>query len=148
MMKYILILVGVFLIAGVSAIGEGDILTQQQVNNINFSSVNLQCRQEGIQIDIWMMVINPSFSCLSLKKLDSGDYQVIRYQWDEWYRIWDYMDCRLRYSKQECVYMVKQNFLETFKNTKAGLRETLKEFQNTNDLNSGDIGFDSGELNQ
>ena len=82
MRKLIVYLFTIFIILfiqSVSAFEEGDILNQNQVNELNISQFNtqtLQCRYEGIEAG--ELYVSIEYSCLSLVKLFDNYFVVIR----------------------------------------------------------------------
>lgn len=146
--KLILFAIGMFLLVGtVSAISVGDILTQNQVNGINFDTANLNCSFNGGQIVLGEMAIRLNFDCMSLMKQDDGNYLVIERNWDEDYSLFSYVQCRVGSSKAVCLGQAKTFFLDFFQRYKLLIRSDLKKYQTSSDITSGDITFTEGDLN-
>ena len=135
----------VCLVGTVSAIDEGQILTQAQIDNIDFDTVNLQCRFDGLQTRLLDGMFEFDFSCLSLER-NGTRYKVIRQNVTEYFTIREYLDCRKTGTRIECIVSVRDTVLYFFRSDKLSLRTWLKEFQTKSpDISGGDL--DWGDLN-
>lgn len=138
-------LVLVCLAGVVSAIDEGQILTQAQIDNMNFDTANLQCRFDGLQTRLLDGRFEFDFSCLSLE-ISGARYKVIRQNIAEYFTIREYLDCRKTGTRIECILSVRDAVLYFFRSDRLSLRTWLKEFQTKSpDISEGDLEW--GDLN-
>ncbi len=84
MKKILIILFLLGFVITVQAQQQGDVLTPQQVLNINTQNINLQCHYEGASKDVINDRITQTISCLNLEidldedGFETGNYKIIR----------------------------------------------------------------------
>jgi len=145
MMKNIIIVLAILIVSiGIAgAIDLGDKLTQSQVDAIDFKTVDLKCRFNGLNILSNNEVIKFNFDCLSLYKNNTdGKYYVIRTPIPEYYYFQNYKDCRERDNRVNCILEIRTTVLNLYKSDKDSLRATLMGYQTkTNDISDNDFDF-------
>jgi len=150
--KIILYIIGILILVGTAtAIQIGDILTQNEIERIDFDAVNLNCSAIKHYISLTTFTINTKFQCMSLER-KGEKYKVIWEKWIEQYSIFRYLDCRNPASetmsdKPYCISVMKTDFLSKFNWHKSMIRKQLKKFQIPMDLTIGDFNITTGDLN-
>ena len=130
----------------VMAIQENSNITQTQVNNINFDTVNLECRYNGINIKYDSNIpqyVQFNFYCLSLKRNLPIGYQIIKFPFNIKYEANLIIKCINKYTRPVCLNNYVQPNVQKKAITKVKkLREALKSFQTkTIDLTDEDFVF-------
>lgn len=131
----------------VSSIGEGDTISQQQLNLWNADTVPLQCRQGNFSYIFGEPQFNKQLSCLDITPNEDGTYLIIRNWWTQSYHISRWRFCRLFNDKPYCRMQVITEWLQEFQNMKLGIRERIKQYQGNADVESNDFDFPDGDLN-
>lgn len=144
MKQYLLILL---LLPIAYAIGEGDTITQQQLNNIPADTVGLQCRQGNFSYYQGEPQFNKQLSCLDISPNDDGTYLIIRNWWTQSYHVIRWKLCRLLNDKPYCKQQVRMEWMQDFQNMKLSIREHIKQYQGQVDVDNGDFDFPDGDLN-
>lgn len=149
-MKIIIYILICFALMGiVNAITEGQIITQEQLDSINPDTVALNCTYDGYEFTRGMKQALFSFSCYDIMPIpDKQKYMIVRKYFNPIpYFIFDYVKCRLSSSKAVCVQEVKSETLIRFNNNKLAIREHIKSYQTTIDMDGSDFEYTSGDLN-
>jgi len=145
------IILGVISLVLAQGIGEGDIITQQQLDSINATTINLQCQLEDIgQSHViqhqgqWFYYRN--VSCLSIKPLDidnpSDGYIITRPHHFPNFLVSDYFACREDNNVQFCNQFYTQVLIDHHQSKKLAIRNRIEQFQtvegNEEDTDFGD----------
>lgn len=149
MRKLILLSLVALFIPLALAIDVGQNLTQQQVNSIDFMTVSLQCRNNGISIDVPNFYVFFDLDCLSLiYRNETNKYEVIRQSLPQYYQILEYLTCRAFNNKPYCLSEMRNTVLYFFRSDKLSLRYRLRDMQTLNtDFTPGDINVTEVDLN-
>lgn len=133
----------VFLIGIVSAIDEGDILTQEQVDGADFDTINLKCGWHQGSFKVVRVRVGDErdfkfimpHSCLRLKKVEINETKVYEYLVYRWrfptsflYKL-NYLTCRDRGTRGQCINLMKNDMREEKIDVILDMREKLKTFQ-------------------
>lgn len=141
MKNKIILLFGVLvlgLVALVMAIGEGDIITQEQLDSIDADTFNLQCQLEDIgqshKIEVgghWYYYRN--VSCLSIEPLDidnpTDGYLITRPNHFPHFLISDYFNCRRNNNAQYCNGFYTEVLVRQHRDNKEVIRNTIRQYQ-------------------
>lgn len=131
MKKTILVLLGMFFLVNASAIGEGDIITQGQLDNIDPDTFDLQCSYDGWVLRLFPPAIVYKASCLSIEPNGDGNYTVIRptknvsitWRWvkDRCFPNFNLFDCKDNH--------IAPHVTSAFHASKLGIRKTIAKYQ-------------------
>lgn len=146
------ILLGLITIVLAQGIGEGDIITQAQLDSVNASNINLQCQFEDIgQSHViqhrgkWFYFRN--VSCLSIEPIfideNTNEYLIIRPNYYPNFLVSDYFACRQEDNAQYCNQFYTNVLIEEHESNVEEIREKIKKFQ-TLEGNSEDTDFEDG----
>ncbi len=146
------ILLGLIAIVLAQGIGEGDIITQAQLDSINASTINLQCQLEDIgQSHIiqsrgnWYFYRN--VSCLSIQPIPldehTNDYLIIRPNHYPNFLVSDYFACRQNNNAQYCNQFYTNELIEQHQENKQAIRNKIRRFQ-TVEGDSEDTDYEDG----
>ena len=146
-LSFIIILI---ILPNAFAIGEGDKLTQQQLDLMNADTVGLQCRNEGITNDFPNRYVYAQASCLSIEKIEgTRPYLIVRNIESVFSKpysnilldilTWGLNQTRINYH---------QITLANFQGYRANCRDSIRQNQ-TNDINQAinQLNLDQNELN-
>ena len=133
-------------------IGEGDIITQAQLDSINADTINLQCQLEDIgQSHViqsgghWYYFRN--VSCLSIEPIfideNTDEYLIIRPSHYPNFLVSDYFACRQENSPQFCNDFYTNVLIEQHQSNKEEIRNKIRKFQ-TIDGDSEDTNYEDG----
>lgn len=126
------------LMALVLAIGEGDTITQAQLDSVDADTFDLKCQLEDIgQSHItkhaghWYYYRN--VSCLSIQPIkideDTREYLIIRPNHHPNFLISDYFTCRRNENAQYCNNFYTENLREDHRFKKSEIRNRIRRFQ-------------------
>ena len=125
------------LIALVLAIGEGDVITQAQLDSIDADTINLQCQLEDIGESHlifqghWFYYRN--VSCLSLDPLDGDNttdgYIITRPNHFPNFLISDYFACRQENNAQYCNEFYTDVLIDHHQSKKLAIRNRIRQYQ-------------------
>lgn len=133
----------VFLLAGVSAIDEGDTLTQTQLDNYDIEGMTysqmitvLKCRWEDNQTIQFIELPRGWFfyrhaSCLNIKPIGaSGElYRVYRHDKYMGYSVEEFVECVEEDGAEECIGFYQGRFIEEARMFLDWIKETTMSFQ-------------------
>lgn len=149
-------IVAICLLLSVYALSEGDILTQEQVDNANLDTINLQCQWEVQDFTIDIHYLKVPFSCLSIRQeweengddySWTGDYIVFRKPFMTKFSTKILKACVQQYNLDACLSDgVKPELKSQAKEKIYAHRQSLKRFQNADIpmISGNDIGLTGG----
>ena len=156
MKKTILLMaLGIVLLASpvFAQISEGQVITQNQLDNANITSFNLQCQYLNREFGARQVTFN--FDCLSIEPITEGvDYLVIRqpipvsYSLKQAFK--EILSCVAEGNGLgACYTILKQDIVKPFvlfhfRKDKLEIREHIKSFQTDPTLDDGDFDIDFG----
>lgn len=124
-MKKILVILSFLLFAGfVGAYEVGQVVTQDQVNNQDFSTHDMNFSIESLDVnkETGYVILRVGYTTLEkqtdINGVESGKYKIIRLIRPQKYRLQKYYDCRLgnlNNTKPECLLNIKNNFVHNIK---------------------------------
>lgn len=128
----------IFMIGFVSAIDEGDFISQQQLDNINIDSLtwqNLQCQGEN---RTWSSGWNlhSGFSCLNLREIPEG-YIVYRADYFSSIQLWKIRECLSNQNIDFCRDKYRQEVILQALQRVERIKEQIKQLQTDNDRDEG-----------
>lgn len=130
-------------------IDDGDVLNQEDIDEMDVESLNLNCRYTG-----WSFIWNGfgleyHFTCLSIQpEEDSEDYKVKKRKIDVIYNLDDWIICRLLSSPRECLEDIQRFVFERFIIQKNDIRNEIIEYQEIESFDDIDYNIDFGDLNE
>ncbi len=105
-LKKLVLVFLLLLIPLVSAIDEGDIISQQTLNNINVSNINyqdLRCNvNSGYEIDDDRKYIYKLFDCLEVNQINETHYLIQRGYFFTQTKVSKIVDCLNRFTLSQC----------------------------------------------
>ncbi len=145
-------ILGILAIVIAQGIGEGDIITQAQLDSVNASTINLQCQLEDVGeshikfiIDKWVYIRN--VSCLSIDPIPlnetTNEYLIIRPNHEPYFYVYEYFDCRQENNASFCNQFYTNILIEQHQSDKESIRNRIRRYQ-TIEGNSGDTNYEDG----
>lgn len=129
----------IFLLGNVSSFMDGEQLTQLQIDNINSTSVNLDCRYLGTNLN--RTVVQFRFSCQGIEHKGQR-FQVIRKEFIE-------IEPTISFFDSSLLPTLRQRIVSKMLNTITRHRKSIDKLKSQNlipDLN--DFSFNNAELNR
>ena len=124
----------------VSAVDVGDVLTQKQVNSINFDTINLNVQPLALTLDT--LKINLFFTFYGLKDNSDGTFEIIRMKSRVYFPIVDFVSCVSTNGRATCVSGLRTYFQNTARTKVSQYREKLKSFQNNEIVTLEELNLD------
>jgi len=132
------LVLGLITLVIAQGIGEGDIITQAQLDSIDASNVNLRCQLEDLgQSRLiqsgghWYYFRN--VSCLSIEPIfideNTNEYLIIRPSHYPNFLVSDYFACRQENSPQYCNEFYTNILREQHREDKEAIRNKIRRFQ-------------------
>jgi hypothetical protein len=129
-------------------------ITQEQVNNIDFDTVNLNCVWLGSEVTINRNNLIVPFACDSIKKeyiideedsIWTGDYLVFRQKFRTDYPTADIIICLRTNTTDQCIInKIRPELMLQARDKISEHRQNLKRFQNPDipDIDGDNLGLD------
>lgn len=149
MKKITLIILGIFLFSFlVYAIGEGDEVSQEQLDSINADTIGLQCRVEDSNLTKlerthkvegkYYYVRN--VSCLDIEKIDDDLYKIVRNYHYPNFRIREYIRCVLSaHPIPVCNQYFNQKLRDAHQSSVRDIRHRIKLYQTETESDLSDF---------
>ncbi len=140
------------MIALVIAIGEGDIITQEQLDSINATTFNIQCQLEDIGQNHIIIIQGVGIyfrnvSCLNIEPIfideNTNDYLIIRPNHFPNFFISDYNLCRDYFNASYCNDFFTNYLIDSHKADVEAIRNNIRNWQ-TPEGNSEDTDYEDG----
>lgn len=157
MKKIMLFAFALLLLVGIAtAIGEGDVISQAQLDSIDADTVDLQCNYNGY--DYGFVRVNFNFDCLSIKDNEDETYIVIVQPIGIYYSYFEGIrkmtQCMSEgYTLSQCKTWFKADVLKPFvlfhfNQEKLEIRELISDYQTTPTLDEDDFSIliEAGDL--
>lgn len=132
-----------FFVSIAYAIPEGN-YTQQQLDSINASTINLDCNYNGWNLVYYYNTphkIGYNFDCLDIKPRMNGtiemegEYTVFRSDIDIYFKVRRLVKCMWTYTFSQCRdYMMAPYILGKFQEFKDNIRNTIRLYQTPPDV--------------
>ncbi len=133
-------------------VGEGDTITQQQLDSIDASTYNLQCQLEDVGQNHLAYVAGHWYyyrnvSCLSIIPISinetTNEYLIIRKNHYPLFRVFEYFDCRQENPANYCNTFFTDVLIEQHQHSVSSIRDKIRFFQ-TREGDAGETDFGDG----
>lgn len=148
-------IVFLFFVGIVHAVPEGN-YTQQQLDSINASTIDLECTYNGWSLVYYYSTpykINYNFDCLNIKPRMNGTvemegwYTVFRSGLDIPFKIRQLVKCLWQYNFNQCKnYLMAPYVLGKLQEFKDNIRNTIRLYQTPPDVSGYNFTIDMGEI--
>lgn len=140
----------VFFAGVVLGVPIGTIISQEQYDNIDFSTRNLDITIDSKEKTEGAIQVNISYT--TLEKIETGDWNVVRHYDTLSFDLENYYNCRLNGStKTECISNAKTILIYQAKVLKTNIKTALEENKTKdylNEITANDITISNEELNE
>lgn len=129
------IIIGVLLavvLSGVvyGAFQVGDTMTQEEVDNINATTISLNCYNYKTVVDQQKGFIGFGVSCWRLNQTDADTYKIYEHKFGVYIAIDNYIECKEQgYTKAQCSNYVRSLAVDEAKRNIEHYRQEIRDYQ-------------------